>query len=195
MLQDSNTQRNTRPAWAAIMLLAALALVTLLVIAAPTGTAAAQAGDDFELPENVTWDEVNDIASRMYCDVCEGIPLDECESIACRQWREEIARQLGAGRSEDEIFDYFVARYGDDVASMPRDESDRILAIAVPLVLLVLVGAVGARQMWEFRQRGQRDGQPARRTRDGRLRERPVPDDIDPELLDRLNRDLAEFDS
>ncbi len=35
-----------------------------------------------------------------------GHPAGECESIACVQWREEIARQLGEGRTDDEVIDY-----------------------------------------------------------------------------------------
>ncbi len=195
MKRQPYLQHQTTRARGTLFSLSLIAGLVLLALIVPAGTAAAQGGERFELPPGVTWDQVNDISSKMYCDVCEGVPLDECESIACRQWREEIARQLGQGRTEDEIFDYFVERYGADVAAMPRDRNDRLLVIAVPLVLLLLVGAVGARQIWQFRQRGQRSGDPVRRTRDGHLRERPVPDDIDPQLLDRLTRDLAELES
>ncbi len=158
----------------------------LLVAQSP---AFAQGGDEFELPPGVTWDDVNAIASKMYCDVCEGTPLDECESIACRQWREEIARQLAEGRTEDEIIDYFVERYGEDVAALPRDKSDRFLVFAVPATLALLLGVIGARQLWRMRQRGQHVGQPTRRST-GLSTARPMPEGLDPTLLERLTREL-----
>ncbi len=169
-------------------------LLTLLALLIPLGRVAAQGGGGFELPPGVTWDEVNDIASQMYCDVCEGIPLDECESIACRQWREEIARLLGEDYNEDEIIDFFVERYGGDVAALPRDKNDRFLVLVVPVILIVLVGVVGGYQVWQFRKRGMQTGQPVRR-RTERLTERPIPDDLDPVLLDRLARELESLDT
>lgn len=189
---DLITNRTRGMGLPAIVLMGVLlaALSALL----PGGRVLAQGGDQFQLPEGVTWDQVNAIAHKMYCDVCEGIPLDECESIACRQWREEIARQLGLGRTEDEIIDDFVQRYGADVAALPRDPLDRVLALAVPIVLLLVVGTLGALQMRQYRKRGQHAGQVVARRSAGRLQQRPVPADLDPALLDRLTRELESLD-
>ncbi len=173
--------------WALVWIgLAALGVVWLLASNAPV---LAQGGGEFELPAGVTWDEVNAVASKMYCDVCEGTPLDECESIACRQWREEIARQLAEGRSEEEIIDYFVERYGADVAALPRDKSDLFLVFAVPTVLALIFAVIGGRQVWKMRQRGQHASQPVRRSANLSAA-RPMPDGLDPALLARLAREL-----
>lgn len=167
------------------------ALVVALILGAALAhdvpTVRAQGGET--LPEGVTWDQVNAIARKMYCDVCEGIPLDECESVACRNWRQEIARLLSMGRSEDEILDYFVERYGTDVASLPRSEGDRWLAYAVPFAIAFALAGLGLVQMMRLRQRGHQPGQVVRRS-STRLQTRPVPDDLDPLTLDRLQRDL-----
>jgi cytochrome c-type biogenesis protein CcmH len=165
----------------------------LLMLALHSHQAAAQGDDTFQLPPGITWDNVNAVAGKMYCDVCEGIPLDECESVACRQWREEIARQLGEGRSENEIIDYFVQRYGDDVAAIPRDTKNRTLAYAIPALMIVLMGVAGAYQVQRLRQRGQAAGQSARRSTE-RLLTRPVPDGIDPQIIERLEQDLERLD-
>lgn len=81
--------------------------------------------DDFDLPPGVTWDDVYAVAAQMTCDVCEDIPLDQCGSIMCSAWREEIARLLGEGYTDDEIIDYFAERYGSDVVlvPLPADET------------------------------------------------------------------------
>ncbi|GIV80814.1 MAG: hypothetical protein KatS3mg051_0168 [Anaerolineae bacterium] len=171
-----------------------LALLFALLLGTLTGAHLVTAqGGEFVLPPGVTWDDVNKIASKMYCDVCEGIPLDECESVACRQWREEIARQLGEGRTEDEIVDYFVERYGADVASVPRDRTDRAIAFGVPIAIALLLALVGGAQVRRLHQRARQTGTAVRRT-GGRLQTRPVPDDVDPALLERLQRELEELD-
>ena len=130
----------------------------------------------------------------MECDVCEGIPLDECESVACRQWREEIARQLSEGRSQDEIIDYFVQRYGDDVSAIPRNKSDKFLVFAVPVTLALLLLLIGGLQVNHLRQRGQQVThlQVVRRSASGPSPRRPVPDDVEQDFLDRLEKELSE---
>ena len=173
-----------------VMILATLVLAALAMQSAP---ALAQGGE-FPLPAGVTWDDVNRVARQMYCDVCAGIPLDTCESVACRQWREEIARQLSVGRTDDEIIDYFVERYGGDVAAIPRDKNDRTLVFAVPIVIVLLIGLVGFAQVRHLRQRGQQAGVVSRRG-SGRLTARPVPDDLDPALLERLEQELEGLES
>jgi len=180
-------------AWALVVtvLLAGIAL-SLFAGIRPAAAQGSEGG--FVLPPGVTWDQVNRIARKMYCDVCQGVPLDECESAACQQWREEIARQLGQGRTETEIIDYFVQRYGADVAALPRDRSDRLLAFAVPVSLVVVIGIIGVVQVRNLRRRGRQAGPVARQSA-GRLQTRPVPDDIDPELLERLERELEGLDS
>ena len=170
-----------------------LALLAMLGVAfVPRTIVTAQGGE--QLPPGVTWDEVNAVARQMYCDVCEGIPLDECESVACRNWRQEIARLISEGYTEDEIIDHFVERYGEDVASLPRSSSDRFLAFAVPALLVVLIGVLGAFQMRRLRQRGQQAGQVVRRSAQ-QAQARPVPDDVDAAYLERLDRELEGLES
>jgi cytochrome c-type biogenesis protein CcmH len=176
------------------ILIMALSLAAALWLAVEAKTARAQGGDNEELPPGVTWDQVNTIAHKMYCDVCEGIPLDECESVACREWRQEIAVRLSQGYTEDEIIDYFVQRYGTDVAALPRDKSDLRLVFAIPAAIVLLMGLVGAVQVRKLRQRGQQPGQVVRRS--GNLSQsRPVPDDIDPDILARLEHELEELEA
>lgn len=167
--------------------------VGILVLFPPDTRPVAAQGGEFVLPPGVTWDDVNRIARKMYCDVCEGVPLDECESVACRQWREEIARQLGEGRTEDEIVDYFVERYGADVASIPRSRTDRAIAFGVPIALALLLALVGGAQVRRLQRRG-RQAEAALRRSNAPLQARPVPNDVDPALLERLQRELEGLD-
>lgn len=81
-------------------------------------------------------DEVNAIAKRMYCPVCENIPLDVCSTTACEQWREMIREKLTLGWTEDEIFDYFVLLYGDRVLSEPPRKGINWLIYVLPPIFL-----------------------------------------------------------
>ena len=69
----------------------------------------------------VSDDAVNDVAEHMFCPVCENEPLDDCRTSTCLQWKEEIRDQLADGRSENQIMDYFVERYGQHVLAVPSD--------------------------------------------------------------------------
>lgn len=90
-----------------------------------------------------TADDVNEIAGKMYCPVCENIPLDVCGTAACADWRDEIAIMLGDGLTEDEIIDDFVFRFGDRVVGVPQNTTLRVLSLAVPLLaVLALVFAL-----------------------------------------------------
>jgi cytochrome c-type biogenesis protein CcmH len=85
-------------------------------------------------------DEVNAIASQLFCPVCENTPLDVCPTEACRQWRELIRTQLGQGWTEDQIKQYFVENYGARVLSEPPRQGLNWIVYILPPVL-ILAGA------------------------------------------------------
>lgn len=87
----------------------------------------------------VTEDMVNEISSRMYCPVCENIPLDDCGTAACQDWRAEIRLFLEDGWTEEEIRADFVARFGDRVVGVPTDPVLRGLSLITPWVLSAIV--------------------------------------------------------
>lgn len=94
-----------------------------------------------------TDDEVNRIAKQLYCPVCENTPLDVCPTEACRQWREEIRGMLAAGKSEDEIKQYFVDYYGVRVLNEPPNPLVTYLVPGVAILLGALLLLRGF-QMW-----------------------------------------------
>lgn len=91
----------------------------------------------------VTADQVNAIAAKLYCPVCENIPLDACGTAACADWRNEIKLQLEQGMTEAQITDDFVRRFGDRVVGTPQDPLLRILSLVTPWLLIGLGGAGG----------------------------------------------------
>jgi len=87
-----------------------------------------------------------EIAKGLRCAVCQNQPVSESNSDLARDMRAIISEQLEAGKSRQEIVDYFVLRYGNYVLMKPAfDQSGKLLWIA-PLLLLIGM-AVGA---WIF---------------------------------------------
>ena len=85
--------------------------------------------------------EVNAIAKNLYCPVCESVPLDVCPTVACQQWRQQIADKLQEGFSEQEIYDFFVEQYGDRVLASPPARGLNWLIYVIPPVA-ILAGAL-----------------------------------------------------
>jgi cytochrome c-type biogenesis protein CcmH len=121
------------------LLILALALAAVPVARAQEGTPV------------ISDDEVNEIASQMFCPVCENVPLDVCPTQACHQWRETIRAMLAEGATEEEIKAHFVEQYGDRVLAEPPREGFNWLVYVVPPVA-VLIGAVlllGRMRAWK----------------------------------------------
>lgn len=90
--------------------------------------------------DEITDDEVNEVAKDVYCPVCESTPLDVCPTQACADWRELIRAKLAEGQSRDDILDYFARQYGEGVlANPPRRGANLIILWILPFAL-VLVG-------------------------------------------------------
>ncbi len=94
----------------------------------------------FAQQSNPTDDEVNAVAKKLFCPVCENVPLDVCPTVACAQWRATIREQLAAGRSEQQILDYFVQQYGERVLAEPSTRGLNVLVWVLP-PLIALAGA------------------------------------------------------
>jgi cytochrome c-type biogenesis protein CcmH len=91
------------------------------------------------LAQTPTPNEVNEVAKNLWCPLCNGVRLDNCELQACIQMKEVIAQKLAAGESQEQIRAYFVQQYGDVVLGAPSTQGFSRLAWILP----VLAGAVG----------------------------------------------------
>ena len=116
---------------------------------AVTGLLLLVAGAPQAQDSGVSDTDVIQVAERMYCPVCENIPLDECQTTACLEWKDEIAAQLAAGRTPQQVIDSFVARFGDHVVGLPQDPLLRALTFLLPALATLLALAAG---LYTFRR-------------------------------------------
>lgn len=160
-------------------------LLVFVILLAFSSPAMAQEPVDPTPAAPVTDDQVNAIARQLYCPVCENIPLDVCGTRACADWRAEIRAMLEQGKSEAEIKAYFADRYGQRVLATPEARGLNVLVWVLPVIgVLAAIGvlAVTLRRLVPGTLEAQVTS-PAR----------PDYSDLDPEVVDRLERELKEF--
>ena len=108
-----------------------LALLTVLALWQVSALPARAQGPSID-------DEVNRIAKNLYCPVCPNTPLDVCGTQACINWRAEIKTMLQSGKTEQQIRDTFVAKYGPQVLGAPPAEGFNWLAyVMIPAVIVL----------------------------------------------------------
>lgn len=82
-------------------------------------------------------DEINQVARKLSCPTCTGINVADCPTETCAQWRAKIGELLAEGRGEQEILDYFAARYGDHVLQVPPKRGFFILVWLLPVIAIL----------------------------------------------------------
>jgi len=83
-----------------------------------------------------------DIGKTLRCAVCQNQPISESNSGLAKDMMAVIKEQLQKGKSEREIEDYFVARYGDYVLMKPRQQGIGLPLWLIPPFLLIIIGSV-----------------------------------------------------
>src|SRR5438876_5437000 len=81
---------------------------------------------------------VTDLAHALRCLVCQNQTLADSNAPLAVDLRNQIREQLAAGRSERDVVDFMVARYGDFVLYRPPLKGSTILLWAGPFAFLVL---------------------------------------------------------
>jgi cytochrome c-type biogenesis protein CcmH len=77
------------------------------------------------------------LAEELRCLVCQNQSLAESHADLALDLKNQVREQIKAGRTDAEIRDYMVARYGDFVLYRPPVKATTLLLWAGPFVLLV----------------------------------------------------------
>src|SRR5438270_13559269 len=110
----------------------------LLVIASITILAAIWSYVLLSQPPQQTLDQrVHDVASQLKCLVCQGESVADSPATLSLQMRDVIRQQLQSGKSEQEVIQYFVSRYGDRILLSTPLQGLTLLAWLVPIALMI----------------------------------------------------------
>jgi cytochrome c-type biogenesis protein CcmH len=74
---------------------------------------------------------------ELRCLVCQNQTLAESNAPLALDLRKQIREQLAAGKSEGEVVDYLVARYGDFVRYRPPLKANTLLLWGGPFLFLL----------------------------------------------------------
>lgn len=83
---------------------------------------------------------VQNLSLKLRCLVCQNESIAESRAPLADDLRNQVREQLAAGKSEDQIIEYLVSRYGDFVLYQPPFKPITLVLWLGPLLLL-LAGA------------------------------------------------------
>jgi cytochrome c-type biogenesis protein CcmH len=129
-------------------------LVALLLAAAPLVAPAKDAVPTEQDP--VAARRAVALSEKLRCLVCQNQSIAESNAELAVDLRRQINEQIAAGRSDGEIVDFMVQRYGDFVLYRPPFKASTVLLWLGPALLLVL-GLLTLRRVLRSRQRADED--------------------------------------
>ena len=123
-----------------------LLVILALLLAAP----AAAVMPDEMLPDAAQESRARTISKDLRCVVCQNQSIDDSDATLARDLRLLVREQIAKGKSDAEVRDYVVARYGNFVLLKPPVEGDTLLLWVGPFAVLLL-GGMGL-LLWQRRR-------------------------------------------
>lgn len=112
-------------------------LMLLLVCATPVLATI----DVYQFDDPVQEERFRGLLDQLRCPKCQNQSLSESDADIAQDMRARIAEMIRDGRSDEEIVDYFVQRYGDFVNYDPPFRAETAVLWFGP-VLVFLLGAI-----------------------------------------------------
>jgi len=94
-------------------------------------------------------DRTREIATELRCVVCQNLSVADSPSDMAQQMRAIVREQVQAGKSDDEIKDFFVSKYGEWVLLRPKTTGFSAILWILPYVVLA-IGVLAA--LWFIRR-------------------------------------------
>ncbi|MEE8394981.1 MAG: cytochrome c-type biogenesis protein CcmH [bacterium] len=125
-------------------------LLTLGVwLAAGAAPAAGLSGEALE-------SRVREISDGLRCPTCQSISVNDSEAAFSRQIRDKVRRMLVEGQGEDDIYAFFVSRYGEWILRAPKKEGLGLVLWILPGLGMLLFGVWIGRKAYQSAQASRR---------------------------------------
>jgi cytochrome c-type biogenesis protein CcmH len=82
------------------------------------------------------------INRELRCLVCQNQTIADSNATLAQDLRREVREMIAAGKSDDEIREFMIERYGDFVLYRPRMTAQNFLLWAAPVLLLLIAAVV-----------------------------------------------------
>jgi len=90
---------------------------------------------------------VQALGKEIRCPMCQGLSIADSGSSAARAQMDKVRELVAAGKTDQEIRDFFTSRYGEWALLDPPASGMNLLVWALPLALLIVGGFAIARTM------------------------------------------------
>ena len=128
-----------------LLVLVKIALFGLVLFSLPPSWVTVSAQDVGEMEQ-----KAQGLDRMLVCPVCPGETIDQSQVVLAKQMQELVREKLKDGESEEEILEFFIERYGENVLTAPRKQGFNLLAWVFPPVAAfigLLLLAVIVREM------------------------------------------------
>jgi cytochrome c-type biogenesis protein CcmH len=118
-------------------------IIVLVALVFTTPCFAIDAGTSFSDPELQT--RYEKITNEVRCLKCQNQTIKDSNAFLAADLRREIRRMLEEGKSDDEIYNFLVDRYGEFALYRPRFSGKTLVLWLAPIFLLGFGGFAMAR--------------------------------------------------
>ncbi|MBF5041089.1 cytochrome c-type biogenesis protein CcmH [Aggregicoccus sp. 17bor-14] len=124
---------------------------------------------------------VQKLGKELRCAVCQGLSITDSPSSMARAQLDKVRELVSEGKNDQEVRDYFVARYGEWVLLQPKAEGFNLFVWLGPGVLLLVGAFVILRQVRRAPEPAAAPHSPS---------STPVPAEAEDPYLQAVRRDL-----
>lgn len=117
-----------------------LSLVALMWLAMAPALVQEALAQEAQLADPQLEQRARDLSREIRCVVCQSQSVADSDADIAQELRVLIREQITAGKSDQEIRDYLVARYGDFVLFDPPFKASTYALWIGPFAILVLAG-------------------------------------------------------
>jgi len=120
----------------------------LFVVLAALACMAAAADPAERLPDPALEARARAVFVQVRCVVCQNESIDDSEADIARDLRQTIRRQIAQGRSDAQVKDFLVRRYGEFILLRPRFSAENAALWLTPFLIALVGGG-----LWLARRR------------------------------------------
>jgi cytochrome c-type biogenesis protein CcmH len=110
-------------------------MFAVMAIASSIGIAHAVTPQEI-LPDKALEHRAREISAELRCLVCQNQSIDDSDAPLAHDLRVLVRERLKAGDTNEQVFDFVVARYGDFVLLKPPFSMQTLLLWCMPLLAL-----------------------------------------------------------